>query len=100
RAAAALQVAQHQRAHLEAGRFAQVRADLLGNAAQTDLASQLLADRADVPVLRARALGDDDDAVPAARGVAALDALDDAIDVVRDLGQQDDVRVARDAGVH
>ena len=100
RAAAALQVAEHQRPDLEAGRLAQVGADLLGEAAQPDLAAQLLADGADVAVLGARALGDDDDAVAAARGVALLDALDDAVDVVRDLGEQDDVGVARDAGVH
>jgi hypothetical protein len=56
-------VAEDQRPDLEARRLAQVRADLLGDAAQTDLAAQLLADRADVSVLGARALGDDDDAV-------------------------------------
>ena len=75
-------------------------ADLLGDAAEADLAAQLLADGADVAVLGARALGDDDDAVAPAGGVAALDALDDAVDVVRDLGQQDDVGVAGDARVH
>ena len=81
-------------------RLAQVRADLLGDAAEAHLAAQLLADRADVAVLRAGALGDDDDAVAAARRVAPLDALDDAVDVVGDLGQQDDVGVAGDARVH
>src|SRR5204863_9362551 len=100
RATAALQVPEDERAGLDPRRFAQVRANLLGEPAQADLPAQLLPDGADVAILRARALGDDHDAVTAARRVAPLDALDDAIDLVGDLGQQDDMGVAGDAGVH
>src|SRR5205823_13935814 len=82
-----------------AGRLAQVVADLLGQTAEPDLAAQLLADRADAAVLRAGALGHDDDAVTAAGRIAPLDAIDDAVDVVGQLREQDDVGVARDARV-
>ena len=72
RAAAALQVPEHQRADLEAGGLAQVVADLLGDAAEANLAPQLLADGADVAVLGLRPFGDDDHAVAPAGGVARL----------------------------
>ncbi len=53
-----------------------------------------------VAVLGDGPLGDDDDAVAPPGGVALLDPLDDAVDVVGDLGEQDDVGVAGDARVH
>ena len=69
-AAAALQVAEDERPHLEARAGRELGADLLGEAADAHLAAELLADRAERAVLGDGALGDDDDAVAAPAGVA------------------------------
>jgi hypothetical protein len=53
----------------------------------------------DLAVLRARALGDDDDRERAPRGLAAAQAIADLIHVERPLGHEHDVRAAGQPGV-
>src|SRR5690606_41790379 len=97
--AAALERAEDERAGLVAGALLDLRGEALRNAAQPRGAARARGFDVDrLAVVRHGALGRDDDGEPLPVRVALLDLLADLLDVVGDLREKEDIRVARGAG--
>ena len=101
RRAAALDVAEDRHARLEARALLDLALEHDGDPAEPRVAERVRAAvlAPDVPVLRGRPLGHDDDRERGAVGLAALEPLADLVEVERPLGHEDHVGAAGEAGV-